>query len=116
LNPPEFDDAALKRLKRMISASRAEEVLTLYLELTPTRMAAVHVGLRDNVLKGVGRALHDMKSSAGMIGARRLERLALEMEQDVARENCPALTAKAELLANAVSEAQRWVAERRLEA
>jgi len=116
LSAPEFDSAALARLKRMISASRAEEVLSLYLELTPTRMAAVHDGLRDNDLESVGRALHDMKSSAGMVGARQLERLALEMERDVACEDGPALSAKVERLASAVSEAQRWVAERRLEA
>jgi len=115
LTAPEFDSAALQRLRKMISASRAEEVLTLYLELTPTRMNAVQDGLRDNDLKLVGRALHNMKSSAGMIGARQLERLALEMEQDVAREDGAALTAKVKLLASAVSEAQRWVAERRLE-
>ena len=111
MNAPAFDCTALTRLKRMISASRADQVLTLYLELTPLRMVEVQEGLSEQNLERVGRALHDLKSSAGMVGALHVERLALEMEQDAVRQDHAALTGKLQKLASAVSEAQSWVAD-----
>lgn len=113
MNGPAFDGAVLAGLKRMISASRAEQVLTLYLEQAPLRMTAVEDGLREQDFGRVGRALHDMKSSAGMVGARELERLALEMERDLSTEDRSALGAKVQRLARAVREAQRWISEQR---
>jgi HPt (histidine-containing phosphotransfer) domain-containing protein len=110
-----FDDEALGRLRRMISASRADEIFSLYLENTPGRMSEVRDGLARSDLSRVGRALHDMKSSAGMLGARALERLALEMERDAANGDGAALSAKVERLAEAVEAAQRWVGLRREE-
>lgn len=111
MNAPEFDSAALTRLKRMISGSRVDEVLDLYLQMTPLRVLSVRNGLRNQDLERVGRALHDIKSSAGMVGALQVERLALEMEQGMARLDRAALEAKLHELSEAVDVAQRWVAD-----
>ena len=76
-----FDENALPRLGRMVGEDVLAEVLDLYTESLPARMDAVREGLSSNELELATRALHDLKSSAGMVGATGVHALAEEMEQ-----------------------------------
>jgi HPt (histidine-containing phosphotransfer) domain-containing protein len=76
-----FDENALPRLGRMVGEDVLAEVLDLYTASAPARMAAVQEGLDSNELDLASRTLHDLKSSAGMVGALGVNTLAEEMEQ-----------------------------------
>jgi len=76
-----FDANALPRLGRMVGEDVLAEVLDLYTASAPARMATVREGLDSNELELATRALHDLKSSAGMVGALGVHALAEEMEQ-----------------------------------
>jgi HPt (histidine-containing phosphotransfer) domain-containing protein len=81
-----FDENALPRLERMVGGKVLDEVLDLYFEHSPKRIEAVRTGLRTDDPESTARALHDLKSSAGMVGASEVMRLAEEMER-LARGN-----------------------------
>ena len=79
--PSPLDRHALERLVRAVGERGTEEVLELYLASAGERMAAVHAGVAGADLSGAARALHDLKSSAALLGAVELERVARELEQ-----------------------------------
>ncbi len=80
-----FDEHALPRLERMVGHSVLSEVLDLYAKSVPERLEVVRSGLESGDLDAAARALHDLKSSAGMVGAAGVQILAGEMEE-LARE------------------------------
>lgn len=100
-----FDEEALPRLERMVGPKVLGEVLDLYLESAPNRVRAVREGLQSNDLSIAAHALHDLKSSAGMIGAAGVQRLAEEMELLARQEDAAGLRARFESLESTVARA-----------
>jgi HPt (histidine-containing phosphotransfer) domain-containing protein len=76
-----FDEAAIPRLQRMIGADVVVEILDLFFETTPQRVAEV----RSGDAWRAAQALHALKSSAAMVGGMELQGLAQDMER-LARE------------------------------
>ena len=106
------------RLKRMVGDKVLGEVLDLYFECMPKRITALRDGLRLGDLEAAARALHDMKSSAGMVGACGVQDLAQEMERLAREGDAPALDARLGRLETALAdadEAVRQAKERRQE-
>jgi HPt (histidine-containing phosphotransfer) domain-containing protein len=93
-----FDESALPRLERMVGPKVLGEVLDLYLEHAPKRIEAVRDGLRSKNLEAAALALHDLKSSAGMVGASSVQDLAELMERLARRNEREALRERFELL------------------
>ena len=77
-----FDERVIARLECMIGSKVVREIIDLFFETTPGRVEDVRSG--DTEL--VARALHSLKSSAGMIGGTELQGLAQDLEQ-LARSN-----------------------------
>jgi HPt (histidine-containing phosphotransfer) domain-containing protein len=109
-----FDENALPRLERMVGVKVLGEVLDLYFENAPKRVAAIRTGLRSEDLEAAALALHDLKSSAGMLGASGLQQLAEEMERLARQNDADALRARFEPLEAAVARADGLLREARV--
>lgn len=77
---PVVDRAAVERLGRIGGADLVRRMLEMYLENGADRVRAVSDCARAGDVNGVERAAHTMKSSAGNVGAIRLQRVAERLE------------------------------------
>jgi len=109
----QFDENALPRLERMVGDKVLGEVLDLYFECMPQRITALRDGLRLGDLDAAARALHDMKSSAGMVGACGVQGLAHEMERLAREGDVPGLEARMSRLETALADADQAVRQAR---
>ena len=72
---PSTDAESLERLRRFGGGRLLNQMITLFLEAAPDRIAAARAGLTAGDAKPVEMALHPLKSSAAQLGALRLQRL-----------------------------------------
>jgi HPt (histidine-containing phosphotransfer) domain-containing protein len=77
---PVVDDGALERLVRLGGPTLLREMIELYLTHGSERIAALDAGLAADDARAVQRAVHSLKSSAGNLGARRLQHTAEAVE------------------------------------
>jgi HPt (histidine-containing phosphotransfer) domain-containing protein len=75
-----LDPEALTRLSRFGGAKLLHEMLALYVESAPTRLAAAEEALASGDLIATESALHSLKSSSAQLGATRLAQLCGEGE------------------------------------
>ena len=108
-----IDGTALPRLARMVGDDVLLEVLDLYLGSAPRRLAALRDGLAAGELLDAARALHDLKSSAAMVGAAGVARLAEEMERLARAGDAPAVQERLARLESAVEGAGAALREAR---
>ncbi|HEX6640011.1 MAG TPA: Hpt domain-containing protein [Thermoanaerobaculia bacterium] len=78
---PETDPEALERLRRFGGAKLLREMIALFLEAMPQRLAAARSGLSRGDAHVVEHELHALKSSAAQLGALRMNRLSVEGER-----------------------------------
>jgi two-component system sensor histidine kinase RpfC len=78
---PETDPEALERLRRFGGDKLLGEMITLFLEAMPQRLAAARSGLARGDAHAVEHELHALKSSAAQLGALRMNRLSQEGER-----------------------------------
>jgi len=109
----EFDAGALPQLERMVGGVVLREVLGLYLENVPKRVEAMRAGLRSGDHEAVARALHDLKSSAGMVGASGVMRLAETMERLARADELDTLPERLEQLEAALARTETLLNEAR---
>src|SRR5215831_17432468 len=82
---PNLDPAALERLQRLGGGAFVAKMIELFVDYAGGKVAAARVAQAAGNLAGVQEAVHPIKSSAGNVGARRVQELALQLEQ-LARE------------------------------
>lgn len=78
---PPTDPEALERLRRFGGARLLGDMITLFLEAMPQRLAAARSGLVRGDAHAVEHELHALKSSAAQLGALRMNRLSQEGER-----------------------------------
>jgi len=78
---PNLDPAALQRLQRLGDAAFAVKMINLFLEYAPQKIAEARAAQAAGNWTGVGKAVHPLKSSAGNVGARRIQELAHHIEE-----------------------------------
>jgi HPt (histidine-containing phosphotransfer) domain-containing protein len=78
---PETDPEALERLRRFGGGKLLRDMITLFLEALPLRLAAARRGLARGDARAVEHELHALKSSAAQLGALRMNRLSQEGER-----------------------------------
>lgn len=81
---PVVDHAAIERLGRIGGVDLVRRMLDLYLTNGIDRLRAVSECAQAGDVTGVERAAHTMKSSAGNVGAIRLQRIAERVEATAA--------------------------------
>lgn len=74
-------EAALERLRRLGGGKFVAEMIDLFLEYTQTKIAEAQKALAANDSSAVAKAVHPIKSSAGNIGANRVQELAVKIEE-----------------------------------
>lgn len=86
-----IDNIAIERLNRLGGKKLVSEMIRLFLENIPGKITEAFEAEKKGDLKTVERAAHSIKSSAGNLGAVRLEELALETEEHAASGNTEGL-------------------------
>jgi len=77
---PETDPEALERLRRFGGDKLLGDMILLFLEAVPQRLASARAGLTRGDLHVAEHELHAIKSSAAQLGALRMHRLSQEGE------------------------------------
>ncbi|MBL8797243.1 MAG: Hpt domain-containing protein [Planctomycetia bacterium] len=72
--------ARLAQLRQMGGPPFVQKMIALFVEHTPPRLAGIRQGLAQGDLAAVEFAAHSLKSSAGNLGADRVQELAQEIE------------------------------------
>lgn len=88
---PLLDPSGIRRLHDWGGATLVDKLLQLFLANTPVRMDEARSGLAEGDIGQVEQACHSLKSSAGNLGAARLQALAAEMEEKAAAGESDAL-------------------------
>ena len=74
------DAEALKRLERFGGLKLREELTKLFLQEAPERIASGHAALAAGDVAGIRTMAHALKSSAGQMGARRVQAICERIE------------------------------------
>jgi HPt (histidine-containing phosphotransfer) domain-containing protein len=77
---PVIDPAAIARLTRIGGTNLARQMLELFMQLAPERITLAEAGYAAQDMKQVEQATHSLKSSAGNLGAIRLQHAATACE------------------------------------
>jgi len=119
-DPQSLDTAALQRLKKLGGAAFVIKMIDLFVEYGGSKIAEARAAQTAANIEGVERAVHSVKSSAGNVGARRVQQLAQEIETMTQQEpNEPLEGAIAELeqaFNDAKAELESWRLSLALEA
>lgn len=78
--PSPLDPAALERLRRLGGDEFAAKMVALFLSYTAEKLAEARQALADGKLAAVAKAVHPIQSSAGNVGAGRVQELAARIE------------------------------------
>lgn len=85
------DGAALDRLNRIGGRAFLLEMIELFLEHAPQRLATARAAFEGGDFPGVYGAAHSLKSTAGNLGARALQDVAERAEERAAAEDGAAI-------------------------
>jgi HPt (histidine-containing phosphotransfer) domain-containing protein len=80
-NDAPLDPAALERLRQLGGERFLKEMIAIFLDFVPRKIAQALEGQRAHCLVDIEKGAHAIRSSAGNLGARKLERLATEIER-----------------------------------
>lgn len=72
---PSTDIGSLERLKRFGGGKLLSEMIALFVQAAPERIAAARGGLLTHDLSATEMALHSLKSSSAQLGAMKMQRL-----------------------------------------
>jgi len=104
---PAVDPEALVRLERFGGSKLLREMIALFLEIAPERLAAAEAAVAEGDAEGVEGALHSLKSSSAQLGALKLSRLS---EQGEVLARSALVTSITELLEESRAELARVAA------
>ena len=75
------EEAAMDRLRRLGGDQFVGQIIGLFLEYAQTKLAEAHQACQAEDCAGVAKAVHPIKSSAGNVGANRVQELAARLEE-----------------------------------
>ena len=76
-----LDTTAIARLRKLGGDKFVGDMIDLFFQYVPERLAAARVAAQAGDLQAVEKAVHSLKSSAGQIGACRVQDLATQIEK-----------------------------------
>ena len=86
-----IDQSAIERLKEWGGADLPRKMIDIFLSNSPERMDQIREGISTETPRKSETGAHSLKSSAGNVGAVRLQRLAEEAESLAGNEEMSAL-------------------------
>lgn len=109
-----IDSAALDRLLRIGGQAFLIEMINLFLEHAPARIRAATTALEAGDHQALYRAAHSLKSTAGNLGARSLQRVSERVESRAAAQDMEAIPPLLDEMARRYEDVrERLEAERR---
>ena len=111
VNESSIDPAAVERIHKIGGAKLVGRIIALFLENAPQRLQAAREGERTGDLAAVEQAVHSLKSSAGNVGASRLQELAGATEELAEKGEAGPIPGLLGELEEALSGAASWLAE-----
>ena len=81
-----IDPAALERLHKMGGEKLVGQIIGIFLENAPKRLQAARSGEETGDFKAIEQAVHSLRSSAGNLGADRIQELAGIIEELAEKE------------------------------
>ena len=76
-----LDMEVFGKLQKLGGSSFVKQLLKLFFEYVPGKIAEARAALDAGNCEAVGHAVHPLKSSAAHVGARRVQELAQQIEQ-----------------------------------
>lgn len=111
--PPSLDEEALAKLLRIGGPKFAGNMVDLFLDFAPTKLAAAVAAERKGDWQGVEDAMHPLRTCANHVGALAVRTLAVEIE-DLAHTGAgAAVTSRLAALEQALSDVKPRLLERR---
>ena len=101
-----IDGGALERLRKLGGDALLSKMVDLFISHAEPALEEVSAGVKSGDLEVVQRAAHSLKSSAGNLGAQRVQRLAERIEQSAEDRNAVELNELMTSLKHAYSEAK----------
>lgn len=89
-----LDPVAVERLRRIGGSTLARQMIELFLELGPGRIAELAGGVAAADAGRVERAAHSLKSTGANLGAVRVQELAAALEEQAGRGEIDAALAE----------------------
>ena len=111
--PPCLDEEALAKLLRIGGPKFASNMVDLFLDFAPTKLAAAVAAERQGDWQGVEDAMHPLRTCAGHVGALVVRRLAVEIEDLAHAGDSAAVLLRLAALEQAMSEVKPRLLERR---
>ncbi len=103
-----FDRRALEMLHRLGGDKLVAEMVSLFVQQGAERVSAARAGLQLRNAENVRAAAHALKSSAGQLGAMRLQRMCAELEAAV-RQSLVGTNERLDAIEAEFSRASRWL-------
>lgn len=104
-----FDEAALLLIHRVGSAKLVYKMAALFSRSAPERMHTIELALSAGNASEATNAAHSLKSSAGQLGALRLQDLCTALEAACEAANLPLARELALKVSSEVPEAVEWI-------
>lgn len=102
--PPSLDEEALAKLLRIGGPKFAGNMVDLFLDFAPTKLAAAMAAERKGDWQGVEDAMHPLRTCAGHVGAAAVRTLAVEIEDLAHASDSVAVAARLAALERALAE------------
>lgn len=103
--PNPFDPAALERLLKLGGPKFTREMIDLFASYGAKKMAEARQARQSGNLTALAEAAHPLKSSAGNVGAVRVQALATRLEASAREQKAEAAGAQLDELERAFAEA-----------
>ncbi len=100
-----LDPDAIERLRKLGGDKFAAQMIELFISYVGQKVADTRTALQAGNFPGVALAAHPVKSSAGNVGAVRVQELATQVEQSAKKAQAEVLPAQVEELERAFAEA-----------
>lgn len=111
--PPCLDEEALAKLLRIGGPKFAGNMVDLFLDFAPTKLAAAVAAERKGDWQGVEDAMHPLRTCANHVGAQAVRSLAVEIEDLAHAGDSAAIALRLAALERAISEVKSRLLERR---
>lgn len=108
-----FDEAALEKLRQLGGDDFVRRMIDLFIDYAPKRLAAARAGEQAGDLVAIAKGVHPLKSSAGQIGARRVQELAAQIETLAMAQEAAALPPLVEQLEAALAQIKPRLEQKR---
>ena len=109
----ELDSAAIAKLHQLGGQKFVADMIDLFYQYAPQRFAAARASAETGDLQAIEKAVHALKSSAGQIGARRVQNLATQIERLAMEKQTDSIRLLLPQLEESITELKPLLEERR---